>query len=90
VDIRNGSGDPAVADELAATLAAAGIQVGTVTATDDATTSVLFPDGQVLPAGILATALGLTASAQVGAVDHVTVVIGADDFGLLVAAPFSC
>jgi hypothetical protein len=90
VDIRNGSGDPAVAEELAATLAAAGIRVGTVTAGDDTTTSVQFPDGQALPAGVLATALRLTGSEQVGVVDRVTVVIGADDFGRLAAAPFIC
>jgi hypothetical protein len=57
----------------------AGGTVGTVTATEDATSAVLYPDGQGAVASALADALGLSGAAQVGPVDRVTVVIGAGD-----------
>ena len=53
--------------------------VGVVTATQDATSAVLYPDGQDAVATALADALGLTGTAQVGDVDRITVVIGSGD-----------
>jgi hypothetical protein len=77
VDIRNGSGDPAVASELAALLATAGIRTGSVTSTDDTTSAVWYPDAQATQAEALATALGLATTGQTA--DVVTVVIGAGE-----------
>ncbi len=57
----------------------AGGAVGVVTATQDATSAVLYPDGQDAVATALADALGLTGAAQVGDVDRITVVIGTGD-----------
>ena len=57
----------------------AGGTVGVVTATQDATSAVLYPDGQDAVATALADALGLTGTAQVGDVDRITVVIGSGD-----------
>ena len=90
MDIRNGSGDPAEATKLASRLAAAGIRVGVVTTTDATTSAVLYPDGQRPPAGVLAGGLGLAGSEQPAPVDHVTVVIGAQDSGRLLATPLAC
>jgi membrane-bound lytic murein transglycosylase B len=90
VDIRNGSGDPAVASELAARLAAAGIQVGAVAAYDAVTSAVQYPDGQSPQAGALAVALGLVGSEQLAPVDHLTLVIGVQDSARLFAAPLVC
>jgi hypothetical protein len=90
VDIRNGSGDPAPATELAARLTAAGIQVGAVTAINATTSAVQHPDGQSQQAGVLAASLGLAGSVQPAPVEHVTVVIGAQDSQRLFAAPSIC
>jgi hypothetical protein len=79
-----------VATALAARLAAAGIQVGSVTSTDDATSAVQYPDGQGPQAGVLATALGLAGSEELAPVDHVTVVIGAGDSGRLSGTEALC
>jgi uncharacterized protein YijF (DUF1287 family) len=90
VDIRNGSGNPAVAAELASLLAAAGIQVGAVTTYDATTSAVQYPDGQSPQAEALAVALGLVGADQLAPVDHITVLIGAQDSARLFAAPFVC
>ena len=79
VDVRNGSGDPAVAGGVGTRVEQAGGTVGTVTTTQDRTSVVLYPDGQDAVATALADALGLTGAAQVATVDRVTVVIGAGD-----------
>jgi hypothetical protein len=79
VDVRNGSGDPAAASGVGTRVEQAGGTVGTVTATEDATSAVLYPDGQVAVATALADALGLGGAAQAGPVDRVTVVIGGSD-----------
>jgi hypothetical protein len=90
VDIRDGSGDPALATELAARLAAAGIQVGAVTPTDATTSAVQYPDGQRQQAGVLAVGLGLAGSEQPAPVNRVTVVIGAQDSERLLTTPSIC
>jgi uncharacterized protein with von Willebrand factor type A (vWA) domain len=90
VDIRNGSGDPGRATELAARLAAAGIQVGPVTQTEDAVSAVQYPDGQGGQAAVLAAALGAAGSEQAAAVGAVTLVIGGGDPDRLFAAPSLC
>jgi membrane-bound lytic murein transglycosylase B len=77
VDVRNASGDPALAGGVGTRVEQAGGTVGTVTATEDATSAVLYPAGQDAVATALAEALGLSGAAQVGTVDRVTVVIGA-------------
>ncbi len=79
VDVRNGSGDPAAASGVGTRVEQAGGTVGTVTVTEDATSAVLYPDGQVAVATALADALGLGGAAQAGPVDRVTVVIGGSD-----------
>ncbi len=65
----------------------AGGTVGVVTATQDATSAVLYPDGPSAPATALADALGVTGGAEVGDVDRITVVIGTGDAARLVCAP---
>jgi hypothetical protein len=90
VDLRDGSGDPALATELAARLAAAGIQVGAVTPTDATTSAVQYPDGQRQQAGVLAVGLGLAGSEQPAPVNRVTVVIGAQDSERLLTTPSIC
>jgi hypothetical protein len=90
VDIRDGSGDPALATELAARLTAAGIQVGAVTATDATTSAVEYPEGQAEQAGVLAQGLGLAGSEQPAPVGQVTVVIGSQDSQRLFATPSIC
>ena len=79
VDIHDGSTDPAVPAAVRTRIAQAGGAVGVVTATQDATSAVLHPDGQDAVATALADALGLTGAAQVGDVDRITVVIGTGD-----------
>jgi hypothetical protein len=90
VDIGNGSGDPAVATELASRLAAAGIQAGAVVTTQATTSAVQYPDGQRPQARVLAAALGLAGSEQLAPVVHVTVVIGAQDSDRLFAPRPAC
>ena len=65
----------------------AGGTVGVVTATQNATSAVLYPTGLSAAATGLADALGLTGGAEVGHVDRITVVIGAGDAAHLVCAP---
>jgi hypothetical protein len=79
-----------VASKLASLLAATGTQVGVVTTTDATTSAVLYPDGQRKQARVLAAGLGLATPEGADPVDHVTVVIGAQDFARLVATPSIC
>ncbi len=65
----------------------AGGTVGVVTATEAATSAVLYPAGPSAAATALADALGLTGGAEVADVDRITVVIGAGDAARLVCAP---
>jgi thioesterase domain-containing protein len=90
VDIRNGSGDPALATELAARLTAAGIQVGSVTTIDATTSAVQYAGARTEQAVVLAQRLGLPGSEQPAPVEHVTVVIGSQDSQRLFATPSIC
>jgi hypothetical protein len=87
VDIRDGSADPVARAAVGARVVEAGGTVGVVTATQDATSAVLYPDGPSAAATALADALGVTGGAEVGDVDRITVVIGAGDAARLVCAP---
>ncbi len=71
---------------VGARVAEAGGTVGAVSATQDTTSGVLYPEGQAEVATALADALGLTGTAQVGDVERVTVVIGAGDAARLACA----
>jgi len=86
VDLRDGSADPSVATAVGARVADAGGTVGVVTGTQDATSGVLYPEGQGEVAAGLADALGLTGAAQAGTVDRITVVIGSGDAARLACA----
>jgi hypothetical protein len=85
-----------VAAELASRLVAAGIVVDATTTveatttTDAATSAVQYPEGEMPQAKVLAAALGLAGSEQLAPVDHVTVVIGAEDSDGPNAAPLVC
>ena len=87
VDIRDGSADPDLSTTVAARVVEAGGTIGAVTAGQDATSAVLYPDGQAEVATALADALDLAGTAQAAAVDRITVVIGAGDAAGLVCAP---
>jgi hypothetical protein len=87
VDVRDGSGDPAAAGGVGSRVEEAGGTVGTVTATEDTISAVLYPDGQEAVATALADALELSGAARVGTVDRVTVVIGAGDAARLTCTP---
>jgi hypothetical protein len=85
VDVVNGTGDPAVADRVAAGLRAAGLTVGTVSTGAAAASGVEYPAGQQTPAQWLANALGT--ALRTGGGSHVTVVLGsAGSAGLASAA----
>ena len=86
VDLVNGTGDPAVADDVAAHLAAAGLLVGTVTAGATPASGLEYPASEQPGAQRLATALGKAAVLRAADVPHVTVVLGATDSAALVAA----
>lgn len=82
MDVVNGTGDPAVADEVAAHLTAAGLTVGTVIAGEPAASGVEHPAGWALPAEWL----GAAPLFRQGDVAHVTVVLAAADAATLVTA----
>ncbi|WP_218938478.1 lytic transglycosylase domain-containing protein [Modestobacter altitudinis] len=86
VDIVNGTGDPAIADEVAAHLAAAGLTIGTVTAAEPAASGIEHPVGSASPGEWLTGALGTTQLLRQGEVGHVTVVLAATDPADLLAA----
>jgi hypothetical protein len=78
LDVVNGTGDPAVAEDVTARLQAAGMTIGSVTADPAATTSGLqYPAPSRPDAVQLATALGLPAADLSKApVAHLTLVLG--------------
>jgi hypothetical protein len=86
VDIRDGSADPSVSTAVGARVAEAGGTVGAVTASQDTTSGVLYPEGRAEVATALADALGLTGTARVGNVERVTVVVGSGDAARLACA----
>jgi hypothetical protein len=85
VDVVNGTGDQAVADDVAAALGAAGLTVGAVGTGAPATSGIEFPAGQEDQAQWLAGALATTL-VRTGDVPHVTVVLAAADSADLLAA----
>jgi hypothetical protein len=85
VDIVNATGDPAVANGVAAALRAAGLTVGTVSVGAATASSVEYPAAAQAAAKWLAGGLG--ASLQGSAVPRVTLVLAAaDSAGLVTAA----
>jgi hypothetical protein len=82
----NGTGAPAVVDDVAAHLAAAGLTVGTVTTGASTASGIEYPASEEPGAQRLATALGKPAVLQAADVPHVTVVLGATDSAALVKA----
>jgi hypothetical protein len=86
VDLVNGTGDPAVAKDVADHLTAAGLTVGTVTAAEAAASGIEYPESEKSGAQWLAHALGEPAALRASDVPHVTVVLGATDSAALVQA----
>jgi hypothetical protein len=87
VDIVNSTGNPAVAAEVAARLAAVGVLIGTITDRAGADASaVQYPAGQHAAAQRLAQALGAAGSSRESPVGRVTVVLGARDAAALLDA----
>jgi hypothetical protein len=78
LDVVNGTGKPAVAEDVTARLQSAGMTIGSVTADPKATVSVLrYPAAAKASARQLATALGLPAAdLQQAVVPHLTLVLG--------------
>jgi regulator of protease activity HflC (stomatin/prohibitin superfamily) len=85
VDIRNASGDPAVAATVARRLAAAGVTVGTTTTGQALASAVLYPAGKADAAALVARAMGRAGATAAGA-DHVTIVIGSGDAAAVLTA----
>ncbi|MCV2489906.1 LytR C-terminal domain-containing protein [Geodermatophilus sp. YIM 151500] len=88
--MHDGSGDPAVAAELAARLAAAGIAVGTVTPVESAISAVRSAEAQRPQAEALATVLGLAGVEPDGAAGAVVLVVGRDDHAVLLTGDPGC
>jgi hypothetical protein len=86
VDLVNGTGDQAVADDVAARLASAGLTVGSVTSADSTVSGIEYPASQKSGAQWLAAALGVADLLRVGDVRHVTVVLGGTDSAAFVQA----
>ena len=87
VDVVNETGQAAVGTDVAAHLTAAGLLVGGVTSTAGSTATALeYPAAQLAQARSLAAALGTPAYLREAAVEHITVVLRADDMGPLVTA----
>ena len=87
VDLVDGTGDPALAQELAAALTEGGLTVGAVTAAAESVTSgIEHPEGDPADAEALAGALGLPELVRAGAGARVTVVLGSTDSAALVEA----
>jgi hypothetical protein len=87
VDVVNATGQDAVGTDVAAHLTAAGLVVGSVTSSaGSAATALEYPAAQVAQAQSLAAALGTPTYLREAAVEHITVVLGADDMGRLVTA----
>jgi hypothetical protein len=86
VDVVNGTGDQAVAEDVAARLAAAGLTVGSVASADSTASGIEYPASQKSGARWLAAALGKADLLRVGDVRHVTVVLGATGSAAFVQA----
>jgi hypothetical protein len=86
VDILDGTGNPAIPDEVAAVLTAAGLTVGSVTSGDSTASGIEYPDGEQAGAQWLADALDTADLLRAGGVPHVTVVLGSTDSAALVRA----
>jgi hypothetical protein len=88
VDLVNGSGDQALADDVAARLTAAGLTIGAVTDADAgaAVSGIEYPEPKRSGAEWLADALAAADLLRVADVRHVTVVLGAGDSATLVQA----
>jgi hypothetical protein len=86
VDLVNATGDQAVADDVAARLAAAGLTVGSITSADSTASGLEYPVSEESGAQWLAEALGDTGLLRVGDVAHVTVVLSGTDSAALVQA----
>jgi hypothetical protein len=86
VDVVNGIGDPTVADDVAAHLAAAGLKVGSVTTAESTASGIEYPAGERSPAQWLAGQLGVAGLLRTGDVRHVTVVLAAPDSAALLRA----
>jgi hypothetical protein len=84
VNVRNATGDPAIADDVAAHLAAAGLTVGSITTADAPASGIEYPDGEQPAGRWLADALDAAALLRVGEVPHVTVVLGSTGSAALV------
>jgi hypothetical protein len=86
VDVLNGTGDDAVAGEVAVHLAAAGLTVGTVTHAGSTASGIEYPTAEQSPAQWLGEALHAAAPLRTSDVPRVTVVLGAGDSAALVQA----
>jgi hypothetical protein len=86
VDLLDGTGDPALAEELAQRLRDGGLTVGTVTAGEAATSGIESAEGDRERAQRLADALGQAGLLRAGTGEHVTLVLGGDDSAALVEA----
>jgi hypothetical protein len=85
VDIVNGTGDQAIADDVAAHLEAAGLTVGAVTTAEAPVSGIEYPAGQAPQAQWLAGALGVADRLRAVDVPHVTVVLAAADAAVIPA-----
>jgi len=86
VDVHDGTGDPALAEEVAQRLRDSGLTVGTVTAGEAATSGIEFAEADRERAERLAAVLGEVELLRAGTGEHVTLVLGADDSAALVEA----
>jgi len=86
VDVLDGAGDPALAEELAQRLRDGGLTVGTVTAGEAATSGIESAEGDRERAQRLADALGVADLLPPGTGAHVTLVLGGTDSAPLVEA----
>ena len=84
VDVVDGTGDPAVADDVATRLRAAGLTVGTVSTATVTASGVEHPGSEEAGARWLAEALAATELLRAADVPHVTVVLGPTDSAALV------
>jgi hypothetical protein len=86
VDVLDGTGDPALAEELAQRLRDGGLTVGTVTAGEAAASGIEYAEADRARAERLAQVLGEADLLRAGTGEHVTVVLGATDSAALVEA----
>jgi hypothetical protein len=87
VDVVNGTGQPSVSTDVTSRLTSGGVTVGGVTATTGpVTSSIQYSAEGTAQAKQLADALGAGSYLQEVAVAHVTLVLGPDDDGRLLAA----